>query len=58
MRHNDIPATERPAPKSPVSEPVTASGADTVLHMLPLPYAGIIMTQIRRAQPRLGVSHM
>lgn len=29
-RHNDIPATERPAPKSPVSEPVTASGADTV----------------------------
>lgn len=30
MRHNDIPTTERPAPKSPVSEPVTASGADTV----------------------------
>lgn len=29
-RHNDIPATESPAPKSPVSEPVTASGADTV----------------------------
>lgn len=30
-RHNDIPATESPAPKSAVSEPVTASGADTVL---------------------------
>ena len=29
-RHNDIPATESPAPKSPVSEPVTASGVDTV----------------------------
>ena len=29
-RHNDIPATERPALKSPVSEHVTASGADTV----------------------------
>ena len=29
-RHNDIPATERPAPKSPVCESVTASGADTV----------------------------
>ena len=29
-RHNDIQATERPAPKSPVSEPVTALGADTV----------------------------
>ena len=29
-RHNDIPDTARPAPKSPVSEPVTASGADTV----------------------------
>lgn len=29
-RHNDIPATESPVPKSPVSESVTASGADTV----------------------------
>ena len=29
-RHNDIPAKERPAPKSPVCESVTASGADTV----------------------------
>lgn len=28
------------------------------LHMPPQPHAGIIMTQIRRAQPRLGVSHM
>ena len=28
--HNDIPATERPALKSPVCESVTASGADTV----------------------------
>ena len=29
-RHNDIPATESPAPKSPACESVTASGADTV----------------------------
>ena len=29
-RHNDIPDTESPAPKSPVCESVTASGADTV----------------------------
>ena len=29
-RHNDIPATESPAPISAVSESVTTSGADTV----------------------------
>ena len=46
-----------PAPKSLRASLLPHREPTLSLHMLPRPYAGIIMTQIRCAQPRLRISH-